>query len=553
MRPVQSIAGILTLCLLSLSSATCIAHSPPVDTINGTYVGKHLRGYEQDAYLGIPFAKPPTGERRFQRPHYIDKAFSETRNATSYGPACPQYSPPNVFGTDISEDCLTINVVRPAGTKPDAKLPILVWIYGGGFDGGGSSDPRYNMSGLVRLSQDMGKPIVGVSFNYRINKLGFMQSPELLTEGSTNAGFHDQRLALMWIQENIAAFGGDPSRVIIWGESAGAQAIGLHMFTYDGRDDKLYHGAIMESGGPVGAPMHELSFYAGFVESLAAEVGCTRSSNMIKCLRGVPFDKWQAAQTTSLIWNPMVDGELWTDYPSVLASKGKFLRVPVIIGANSDEGCTFATRGINTEEELWKSMLSYRRYNIRPPMAKKLLELYPDDPASQPPYYLNPDPVIFPEQGRLWRRAAAIEGDMVMIAGRRRVAEQLTAVGSPVYSYRFDTLGYGQRWDRGVGHFQNVPFSFQNISGDLGPMPQYKHYRALSEDIGRAYISFVHDYDPNSSRGNASTLPVWPKYNLEHPKNIVLDANGSYIEDDTYRKEGMAFLNEVQANLQIKA
>lgn len=137
----------------------------------------------------------------------------------------------------------------------------------------------------------------------------------------------------------------------------------------------------------------------------------------------------------------MVDGELWSDFPSVLATEGKFLRIPVIIGTNSDEGCTFATRGINTEEELVKSMLDYRRYSIRPLMARKLLELYPDDPASQPPYYLNPDPVVFPDQGLLWRRAAAIEGDMVMVAGRRRVAEQLTAAGAPVYSYRFDTLG----------------------------------------------------------------------------------------------------------------
>lgn len=136
----------------------------------------------------------------------------------------------------------------------------------------------------------------------------------------------------------------------------------------------------------------------------------------------------------------MIDGELWSDYPSVLASKKKFLKIPVIIGTNSDEGSTFAGQGIDTEEELWQSMLSYRKYNIRPPMAKKLLELYPNDPANEPPYYLNPDPILFPEKGLQWRRAAAIQGDMVMIAGRRRVSEQLTAAGAPVYSYRFDTL-----------------------------------------------------------------------------------------------------------------
>lgn len=104
-----------------------------------------------------------------------------------------------------------------------------------------------------------------------------------------------------------------------------------------------------------------------------------------------------------------------------------------------------------------------------------------------------------------------------------------------------------------MGHFQNVAFSFQNVTGELGPLPQYRHYQTLSEDIGRAYISFVNDHDPNTSRGNGSTLPLWPKYDLDEPQNIVLDANGSYVEDDTYRKEGMAFLNEVASNLQIHA
>ena len=136
----------------------------------------------------------------------------------------------------------------------------------------------------------------------------------------------------------------------------------------------------------------------------------------------------------------MIDGDLWSDYFSVLAKQGKFNKIPLIIGTNSDEGCTFATQNLNTSTELWQSMLSYRAYSIRPPMAKKLLELYPDDPAHEPPYYLNPDPVVFPDRGLQWRRAAAIEGDMVMVAGRRRTCEQMTAAGEEVYSYRFDAL-----------------------------------------------------------------------------------------------------------------
>ena len=102
-------------------------------------------------------------------------------------------------------------------------------------------------------------------------------------------------------------------------------------------------------------------------------------------------------------------------------------------------------------------------------------------------------------------------------------------------------------------HFQNVAYSFQNISGSLGPMPEYAPHMLLAENIGRAYISFVYDHDPNTSRGNGSTLPTWPAYDLASPKNMVLNASRSYAEDDTYRKEGMAYLNRVDVALQIKS
>ncbi|KAK6353586.1 hypothetical protein TWF696_005549 [Orbilia brochopaga] len=529
-------------------------HQPPqARTLNGTYEGKYLPGYDQDAFLGMRYGLPTGGQLRFRRPHYVNESWTGVRSATSYSLECPQNPSTNVFRlAQQSEDCLALNVVRPSGTKAGDKLPVLVWIYGGGFDGGGTSDPRYNLSGIVKLSQDMGKPIVGVSINYRLNKLGFLQSLQLLTEGSANAGMHDQRLAFMWIQANIAAFGGNPKKVTIWGESAGAQSIGLHLHSYDGRNDGLYQAAIMESGGPVGTPLDPLTYYAGYFLRLLDAMGCTGAKDAIGCLRGVSFDRWQSATVDWSIWNPLIDGDMWTDYPGVTAAQGKFVKVPVLIGTNSDEGCSFATSGLNDETALWQSLLNYRHYAIRPSMAKELLKLYPDDPAHEPPYYLNPNPVVFPEKGLVWRRAAAISGDMVMVAGRRRVAEQYTNHGVKVFSYRFDALEYGQNPKYGVNHFQNVVYSFQNISGLLGPMPQYAKDKVLSENIGRAYISFAYDHDPNTSRGRGSTLPYWPQYNLHRPQNMVLNAShGSWVEDDTYRKRGIDYLNEVASDLQV--
>ena len=135
-----------------------------------------------------------------------------------------------------------------------AKLTgYSVWIYGGGLSAGSSADPQYNLSGIVKVSQDIKEPILAVSFNYRLGMWGFLQNFNLLKEGNANAGLLDQRLALRWIKENIEAFGGDPDRVVVWGESAGAQSIAYHIFSFDGEDEKLYRGAILESGGITGA------------------------------------------------------------------------------------------------------------------------------------------------------------------------------------------------------------------------------------------------------------------------------------------------------------
>lgn len=239
-RGILSVAALL-LCL-QLATATLLA-----TTKNGTYQGRYLQDWDQDAFLGIPYAQPPLGDLRFRWPQSINSSFDGTRDASAYGYSCMQYH--STF--NISEDCLTLNVIRPSGnhTKP---LPVLVWIYGGGLYAGSTADPQYNLSGIVRVSQDLGQPVIAVDMNYRLGMWGFLQTPGLVAEGSSNAGLMDQRLALRWIQENIAAFGGDPSRVVVWGESAGAQSIAYHLFSYDGRDDGLYRGAIMESGGPTG-------------------------------------------------------------------------------------------------------------------------------------------------------------------------------------------------------------------------------------------------------------------------------------------------------------
>ncbi|KAI9649548.1 hypothetical protein NHQ30_002128 [Ciborinia camelliae] len=535
-----SFVAVLSASLLLPSSASGRkATSPTVPTVtvtNGSYVGKYVPEWQQDQFLGIPYAIPPLGDLRFARPKSLNTSFTGYRDATHYGHSCYQY------GTkfNLSEDCLTLNVIRPAGTAPDSNLPVLIWIFGGGFYTGATADPQYNLSGITHIGQQLGKPIITVSMDYRLGVWGFLQTPQILAEGSSNAGLHDQRLALRWIKENIASFGGNPDKITIWGESAGAQSISYHLYSYDGRDDNLFQAAILESGSPTGASMNPLGYYTVPTENLTRTTGCWTSTDQLACLRSLTSDQlWKARVTQQ--WNPMVDGDFLTDYPSNLTPQGKFIKVPLLIGANSDEGSSFGVSYLDNETAIFNNLLVYRAsnaYAISPPTARKLLDLYPNDPANEPPYYIT-NATIFPEKGLQWRRDAAIAGDLVIIAGRRK----------PVYSYRFDSPYWNATISDGVKHFVNVAFSFQNISGALGPLPQYQSYQDLSRNIGKAYVSFVNWRDPNvlSNTTNATSsetpLPNWPLYDKDAPKNMVLNSNKTYVEDDTWRKEGIDFIN----------
>jgi carboxylesterase type B len=157
---------------------TVLADPPTATTVNGTYQGQHLTTWDQDAFLGIPFAQPPVGSLRWRWPQSLNETFSDVRDATQQGYSCMQFR----GDFNMSEDCLNLNVVRPAGnhSKP---LPVLVWIFGGGLYTGSVADPQYNLSGIVKVSQDMGQPIIAVAMNYRLNMYGFMQTPQLLAEG----------------------------------------------------------------------------------------------------------------------------------------------------------------------------------------------------------------------------------------------------------------------------------------------------------------------------------------------------------------------------------
>ncbi|KAF4556295.1 Carboxylesterase-like protein 15 [Elsinoe fawcettii] len=550
----KGVSSILSLCSL-IATVTC--QSPSVQVKNGTIQGRYSEQWQQDQFLGIPYAQPPVGNLRFRQAQSINTSYDGVLDATRYGYSCYQFG----SSFNLSEDCLTLNVVRPAGYE-NKTLPVLVWIYGGGLTVGSTADPQYNISGIVNTSTTTDNPFIGVSINYRLGVWGFLAAPTVLAEGNSNAGLLDQRLALRWVQENIAAFGGDPSRVTIWGESAGAQSIGLHLHSFGGRDDKLYSAAILESGGPVGTNLSPLPFYNVAYENLTRTVGCPTtwtSQASLDCLRNLTSEQLFNSRYT-VVWNPIVDGDFLTDYPSNLGRARQFVKVPILTGANTDEGISFNIRGIATDAQLFGNLTFWRNYALTPPSIRRLLELYPNNPSVGVPYRDTTN-TTFPNLGLQYRRSASIGGDIVIIAQSRKTAEQFVNNSvTDVYRYRFDVPLWNATSPIGSKHFDNVVFSFQNISGALGPLPQFQSYKDLSISIGKAYANFVGTYNPNgqaSSDGgygngtttNSTGLPTWPAFTIEDPQDMVLNSNGSFVESDTFRKEGIAFINSISREL----
>ncbi|KAI9736069.1 MAG: hypothetical protein M1818_006245 [Claussenomyces sp. TS43310] len=543
---------------------TALAHPvnnvPTVALQNGSYYGVHSERYKQDFFLGIPFAQPPLGDLRLRQPASLNSSWTEIRNATEYSPACYGYGEDTQKGAKnyVSEDCLTLNIIRPAGYE-DKNLPIGVWIYGGGFYEGSSLDPRYNLSFIVEQSVAIGKPFIGVSINYRLQGWGWLYSKEIVQAGAANLGLKDQRLALHWLQENVEAFGGDPAKVTIWGESSGAISVGLHLLAYNGRDDKLFRGAIAESGATAGVGL--INPTAALAEeaynNITQAAGCSGASDKLACLRLVPteqlnniFNSTTTEDDYSLYWGPLVDGDIVARGGNEQLLDGSFVKVPYILGENSDDGTDFSPFGLNTDADFIEF---YQGYGIDNKTLTDLLKLYPNDPLKDSPESF---PGVFDETiGHQFKRSATLIGDIGFKAPRRLAAQEWNKhTNTPLYSYRFNAIPNGIPDYFGVTHWQEVPFMLHNVHGYGFPNldPPYfgadpfaskpESYFNLATLMSRMWSSFIHDGNPNFHGENAS---IWPPYSLQSPTNFVFDANvTSHLELDTYREHGIQYLVE---------
>ncbi|KUI60386.1 Lipase 4 [Cytospora mali] len=550
--------------------------SPTVTVKNGSYEGVYSSEYDQDFFLGIRYAKPA---ERFTLAEPLDSTWNDTQAATSYPPHCVGYGSDDT-GYEVSEDCLFLNIIRPAGINDTAELPVAVWIHGGGLYEGGSADKRYNLSFIVQNSVELGTPIIGVSINYRLSAFGFLCGSEVLQAGIANNGFRDQRLALRWVNENVASFGGDPDKVTIFGESSGAESVSAQVLAYNGRDDGLFRAAIGQSGfGGV------LARYAGGANATGAMQGvynllvsntsCASTVNTsasLDCLRALPFGEINAALngTETSPWPPMLDHDFIADYPVNQLNDGRFPKIPILIGTNTDEGSMFGAgkgpngTGVNTDAEMRASLDKIIGADAPQLTGKSLddlkdeiLALYPNIQAAGIPS-LEKFPVIVPGDevattlGLQFRRTGALFGDFSMQYLRRRANIAWSNAGLKSYSYVFDVVVSGLEYYQGATHFQEVAFVFHNINGDgyaVNPFAnQSAAYPALSKTMSTAWVNFVVGLDPNGAGLGIEGVDAWPVYDPAEGggvgKTIEFKTNGSSVVWDSYRAEAINWLIE---------
>jgi para-nitrobenzyl esterase len=486
--------------LTTLATGTTFAASDVVKIDTGKLKGVTTDGVV--SFKGIPFAAPPVGDLRW-RPPQPAAPWTGVREASAYGPDCMQLPFPGdaaPLGVKPAEDCLYVNV-WVAAEKSTKKLPVMVWIYGGGFVNGGSSPSVYDGSHFAR------KGVVFVSFNYRVGRFGFFAFPALSKQNPSephgNYTYMDQIAALQWVRRNIAAFGGDPKNVTLFGESAGGMSV-LTLMTSP-MAQGLFQKAIIESGGGRAGifPTRYLDHANGAMPS-AESVGIAFAKKnditgdddavAIAALRKLPAETvvdrlnmasmGMAAQTYA---GPMIDGKVVVDTPEAVYAAGHGAKIPLMIGANSMD-------------------IGFNRWRT---MDDLLAQFGPDRDKAKAAF----DPTGTGSVGAVGSTVAAIQ---FMIEPARFVARTIAGLGEPAYEYRFSYVAESMRkqW-KGAPHATEIPFVFDTVEARYGEklVPSDK---SIAEEANTYWVNFAKTGNPNGSG-----LPQWPSHKAD--TDLLLD------------------------------
>ncbi|EYE95935.1 putative triacylglycerol lipase [Aspergillus ruber CBS 135680] len=450
-------------------------------------------------WLGIQFAAPPVGDLRFAAPQDPVKK-DGIQSANQHGPICiPTELYPIPSGR--SEDCLYLDVYAPAQTGNSSKLPVFVWIQGGGFNS--LAGPNYNGTGLIKAADN---GIVVVTINYRVGPYGFLAGEEIKKGGSINNGLKDQIKALEWVQKHISKFGGDPQHVVLGGASAGAASINLLLGAYGGRNDGLFHGAAIDASSFASMRNVEQSQFT--YNNLVTRTGCASKNDTLACLRNLDIADLQRenintplpnAQNAPLyMYGPTVDNDLIPDLTYRLFHQGHFIKVPVIFGDVTNEGTTFVPKNTSDVGDA-DTFIQSQFPQVKLEHLAKINELYLQPNQTQD----------FPNSGPYWRPASNAYGDIRYTCPGMDMSTVFAKAGAPSWSYKYDvqdpdTVKSGV----GVPHTVdiNAVFGPDYISGDAPA--SYRTSNAPIVPVVQGYwTSFIRSLDPNKHRHSRS--PEW--------------------------------------------
>ncbi|KAJ6498720.1 carotenoid ester lipase precursor [Mycena vulgaris] len=520
-------------------AATSVLAAPTVVLDSGTFIGMASSSATQ-SFLGIPFALPPefnTGDRRFRLPT-PPSPYTGSHTIIAMGPACPQQAivlpiltglPQQVTNLIVnsgfaaffpsSEHCFTLNIIKRTTAIVTSKVPVVVWIFGdtnvyyGRLQRHEHDNETHHHHPIVQRSIEMGESVIYVSMNYRSSAFGFLASNEARAADVEKLGLQDQRQALRWIQKYITSFGGDPTKVTIWGLSAGAISVSLQMLSNSG-DNEGRHAT-----------------------------GCSQALNTLACMRTVPYCEAESGtgrialstnrgETTSpsyfsyqslvLAWLPHEDGTFLTDNPVRLVEQGKVSNVPFITGDSDDEGtfCSLSSLNVTADAQFHEYVSSIWLPQAKTAQVQSLAALYPKDIIKGSPFDMGEFNALSPQ----FKRISAVQGAYVFQAPHR--------------FFRHSRSGKQKQWG-----FRKSDFPF------LGSFHAFDKLNIYSDgELTDYLINFATDLDPNGG-----TVPNWPECAVATP-NMMKFFEGLYpmaITQDAYRAEALASLTNLTLQFPI--
>lgn len=464
-------------------------------------------------WKGIRYAAPPLGDLRFRAPEPPQR-WTEVFDATEYGPACPQPVVPRMpldLGAPLGEDCLRLNVWAPADAHPGGGKAVMVWLHGGAYVLGSGSQPLYDARALAGAGD-----VIVVTFNYRLGALGFLDLSSFSSGQRTfdsNIGLRDVLAALAWVRDNIAAFGGDPANVTIFGESAGAGLV-ISLLACPAAEG-LFVRAIAQSspassiydrdrGRRVALTLLEkLGIGASEVRTLT-EV----SNEALVAATHEVFNEVPVRNPGTLAFVPIVDGDLLPDYPIRLAQEGRLLPVPLIIGTNKNEAALF----------------KLMRSPLMPITPRAITSMFDQIAAEQPDLQLPPvDEIGSAYPGRHKSRVVSMATDIGFRLPTMWLAQGHSSV-APVYLYRFDyaTPLFKLLLVR-AAHATELPYVWGNLGGPADvtlKLGGAKTATAVSRRMQTRWIKFATEGEPTGPAGELA----WPRYDETDRSCLVIDS-----------------------------